>query len=444
MKQQTESTQSISHLYKNSVMVKLITITILILVLLIPMSMIESIIDEREVLNNNTIEEVSSKWANRQCFNGPILTIPLKYEHKSGEKTITTTKYWNILPDQLNISGNINPENLRRGIYQVVVYNSELSVTGSFSIPQKNHKPNLTEIMFSEAFLTIGISDLRGVQNQVRVVWDSKDLSVEPGSNIPSIIKSGITVKLPDDEAFQSKSVDFKLDMNLQGSKNLSFIPIGKTTQVNVESSWTTPSFEGSFLPDSRDVSSNGFQASWNILELNRNFSQSWIGNDRVDELHNASFGVNLMLPLGDYQKSTRSAKYAIMTISLTFLIFFLVEVLGKGRIHPLQYAMVGLALCLFYVLLVSISEHSNFTFAFGISTLGITTMITLYSISVFKLKRYSLLLLFALIGIYSFLFVTLQLADYALLIGSLGLAIILASTMYSTRRVDWYGLSKS
>ena len=178
------------------------------------------------------------------------------------------------------------------------------------------------------------------------------------------------------------------------------------------------------------------------MLQLNRNFPQSWIDTGEAEKLQNAAFGVDLILPLDDYQKSMRSAKYAIMTIVLTFLIFFLVEILNGRKIHPFQYTLVGLALSLFYILLISISEHTNFNLAYAISTCAIVGMISLYSMSVFKMPKLSMLLVATLIGIYGFLFVTLQLADYALLMGSIGLTIILAITMYFTRNINWYKLN--
>ncbi len=429
---------------KNSVTLKVITITVLMLLLLIPASMIETIIHDRQELHNQTINEVSSKWANSQQIKGPILTIPIIYEYQKDEKTVTTTEYWNILPEQLSITGSIEPKELRRGIYEVVVYTSDLTVSGTFSIGNNLDRSNLKEIRYENAFLTIGLSDLRGVKNQVEMMWGKRRLKVEPGSKIPRLVYSGITVKIPDLRTSSDLPLDFEFALDLQGSKDISFVPLGSKTSVDITSSWTSPSFNGTFLPDSREVNDNGFIAQWNILELNRNFPQSWMGNDHIDQINSAAFGVDLAVPLGDYQKSMRSAKYAVMTIALTFLIFFLVEVLGKLRIHPLQYALVGLALCLFYTLLVSITEHSNFDLAFGISTLGVTSMITFYSISIFHEKKFSLLLMSSLVGIYGFLFVTLQLADYALLMGSLGLSIILASTMYFTRNVNWYNISTS
>lgn len=434
--------EKVSSLIKNSVTLKLATITFLMLLLLIPASMIQSIIQEREQLNNEATDEVSSKWANQQEINGPILTIPLIYEYEKEDEKVTTTRYWQILPKSLIVDGAITPEKLKRGIYEVVVYKSLLSVSGSFQIKSQPDPNNLKEILYDQAFLTIGISDLRGIKNQISLEWDRNNLGVSPGSKLQDIIYSGVTIDLPSLENLDGKQVSFSFDLDLQGSKKLSFIPIGSTTKVSLKSPWKSPSFDGNFLPDSRKLSEDGFTAEWSILQLNRNYPQTWIGSGQRQQMQESSFGVNLILPLDDYQKSYRSAKYAVMTIALTFLIFFLVEILNKRKIHPFQYALVGLALCLFYILLVSISEHTNFNLAYGISTLGIVAMISLYSLSVFKKLKLSLLLVATITGIYGFLFVTLQLADYALLMGSIGLTIILGLTMYFTRNINWYKLN--
>ncbi len=425
----------------NSVTLKLIIITVLMLLLLIPASMIKSIIREREQLNNDAISEVSNKWAQSQEVNGPLLSIPLTYERFENKKTVRVRKYLHILPENLNIDGNIDPKKLKRGIYEVVVYKSDIQFSGDFNLDQKIDTTNLKSIDFEEVFLTVGISDLRGIKNKVAVKWNNKEIPVEPGTKINSIIKTGITANLPNNFKMGDK-INFEFKMDLNGSQNLSFVPLGSNTMVNIASTWDSPSFNGKFLPDNRDVSETGFTADWKVLELNRNFPKYWLSTSTPPNLRGEAFGLDLLLPLDDYQKNMRSAKYAAMTICLTFLIFFLVEISTKRKIHPFQYTLVGLALCLFYVLLVSITEHTNFNIAFGISTVGIVSMISLYSISVFQNKKMSLLLVAVLTAIYSFLFVTLQMADYALLMGSVGLIIILGATMYFTRNINWYKLN--
>ncbi len=428
---------------KNSVTIKLLAITALMLLLLIPATMIKSIIKERENLKRQTMEEVSAVWAGAQQLNGPVLSIPLRYAIEQEGKKSLTTDYLHILPENLSIKGKVRPERLKRGIFEVVVYKSALDFSGDFFAVQEIDTVNLKEILYDQAFLTIGVSDLRGIMNDIDLRWNGELLSVHPGSKLPEIISSGITIEIPNLSDIGNQRISFDFSIDLQGSKSISFTPLGNTTNVKLISDWNSPSFNGSFLPDEREVSDKGFNASWTILQLNRNYPQYWIGDKNHEEMLHSGFGVDLILPLDDYQKSTRSVKYAVMTISLTFLIFFLVELMNKRRIHPFQYALVGLAICLFYILLISITEHTNFNFAYGVSTMGIVSMITLYSIAIFKSLRSSMLLVLTLTGIYGFLFVTLQMADYALLLGSFGLTLILGLTMYFTRNVNLYQITK-
>jgi inner membrane protein len=434
--------EKVNSMIRNSIMLKLLIITTLMLLLLIPASMIQSIIYEREQMNNNAINEVSAKWANSQQINGPILSIPLVYEYEKDGKAHRRTEILKVLPETLKINGIVDPEKLRRGIYEVVVYKSNLDLSGDFDLNLDIDSTNLKEIQYQNAYLNVGISDLRGIKNKIQFKWGNSNLEVEPGTKISTVIHSGINIKLPNLKDQIGGKTNFQFKLDLQGSHNLSFIPLGSSTEVNLQSSWNSPSFNGKFLPDARSVSDSGFSAEWSILQLNRNFPQSWTNSISNETLQSAAFGMDLLLPLDDYQKSLRSAKYASMTIALTFLIFFLVEVLNQRKIHPLQYVLVGISLILFYTLLVSISEHSNFNLAYGISSLAIVAMISLYSISIFKKAKVVLLLTLILVGIYGFLFVTLQLADYALLMGSIGLSIILGGTMYFTRNINWYKLN--
>lgn len=427
---------------KSSVTLKLLSIFILMMLLLIPINIIQGVISEREMLKEQTVKEVSSKWANEQYVYGPILTIPIQKQVIVDSKLVTVKEEAHILPSKLKIGGEVVPQVLNRGIYEVVVYNSDLEISGYFEGLQ-GYLDDLSDydLFLEDAFLTFHVSDLRGIKEKVIIKWSGLDKSVVPGSNIPHLINSGFTVK-----DVLSASIDdlyeFDFQMKLQGSQYLGFMPLGKESQVKLHSEWRDPSFIGSFLPDTRNVSDQGFTAEWNVLELNRNYPQFWIGQKNVQEISNSSFGVSLLLPINDYQKATRSAKYALLAISLTFLNFFLVEIFNKKKLHPFQYILIGLALCLFYTLLVSISEHSNFNFAYLISSTVIIAIIGLYAKAILP----SVLQVFALVVIlcftYAFVFVTLQVQDYALLIGSIGLTLILAFTMYITRKINWYEMS--
>ncbi len=404
--------------------------------------MIQSIIQERESMSASAIHEVSNKWATSQDINGPILTIPFTKEYIIDDKSAITNHYFHMLPEKLNITGTVNPEKLKRGIYEIVVYNSEMSIDGFFDLSEAKKITGAKDIIWTDAFVTMGITDLRGIKEQLLFSWGEEIIGVEPGSKISSIVQSGVTIATPLKSDLIDDSISFNLNLNINGSQSLSFMPLGGVTNVELTSTWDAPSFNGNILPDSREVNEDGFNAQWQVLELNRNFPNSWMDNAVSNQIYNSKFGVDLLLPIDDYQKSMRSAKYAILILTLTFLVFYLVEVMNKRKIHPFQYTLVGLALCLFYILLVAISEHSNFNTSYFISASAIVLMIGLYSLSVFNNKSLSLTLSLILIALYGFLFVTLQLVDFALLIGAIGLALILAATMYVTRKIDWYDLS--
>ena len=239
------------------------------------------------------------------------------------------------------------------------------------------------------------------------------------------------------DDIPDSSSVKFDFNMEFNGSKQLRVIPIGEETTLNIKSKWASPSFVGNYLPYNSDKQTpDSFDAKWKILNINRAFSQSFF--DKLPNLNEFAFGVNLMLPVDDYQQSTRSAKYGYLVISLTFLVFFLFQSISKVNIHPFQYLMIGIALTMFYTLLISISEHSNFSIAYLVSGVSVIALITLYSRSILKTHKFTILIFSSLTALYIFIYVIIQMENYALVTGSIGLFIILALVMYASRKIDW------
>jgi len=431
---------------KNSIFFKISLIAIIALLLLIPTSMIESLIHERERTQERAIREVSSKWGEEQTISGPIITIPYyryikQYSEKDSlDKIVQIKEHVHFLPNELNIKGDIYPEKRYRGIYEIVVYNSKISISGIFNnlkisdldIPYK-------DILFDKAFISLGISDLRGIEKQIDLNWNGNLLSFNPGTVTNDIISTGINTRIPLVKS-DSSSYAFNFSLDLKGSQLLYFIPVGKVTNVTMNSTWSNPSFNGSFLPDSRKIDESGFEANWNVLHLNRNFPQSWIGSNY--SISSSAFGVDLLLPVDNYQKSIRSIKYAILFIALTFMVFFFVEVLNKRFIHPVQYILVGLALIVFYTLLLSLSEHMKYNIAFIISALSTLFLISGYVKAILKSKPLTALIAGILFILYGFIFVIIQLQDYSLLIGSIGLFIILGIVMYFSRKIDWYDIN--
>ncbi|UII28139.1 cell envelope integrity protein CreD [Fulvivirga maritima] len=426
---------------KNSIILKVITITVIALLLLIPASSIESLIYERQFNRTEAVKEVSSKWGGMQELTGPYLTVPYKKYYKSDGEVKYEIKRAHFLPEDLDINGVVTPNKLKRGIYEVVLYNTKLNFSGIFSKPDFSMwNVNNDDILWDDAYLSIGIPDMSGVKEQVDVLWDKRKLPVEGGLADYDIVSSGITSRVAlSDSTDEKHTFNFTLDLN--GNESLSFIPLGKSTTVALESPWADPSFMGNFLPSEREVTDDGFDAKWKIFSLNRNFPQQWI-NDAY-KVNAASFGVNLLLPVDDYQKNMRSAKYAMLIIAFTFAIFFLVEILNKKRFHPFQYVLVGLAIVLFYSLLLSFSEHTGFNVAYLISSVAVVALISIYISAVFKQIKITAITTVLLSVIYFFIYIILQLQDFALLVGSVGLFVALACVMYFSRNIDWYNINK-
>lgn len=456
----------------NSIGLKLCAIGFLVLILLIPSSMIKSLISERSINQNNAVYEVSSKWGGSQKIIGPVLNIPYnEYFTGTNGKVNTSINYLHFMPETLNINGTINPEIRYRGIYEVVLYNADLNLTGSFKFPAiADLGVNMADILWDKATVNIGITDMKGIDKQTDFVFDSKNFAIKPSSK-NDIFSSSVEAQVSLNNALLKKEFyDFSVNLSLNGSSSINFIPVAKNTNLELTSSWNNPSFSGAFLPDSRDITEEGFTAKWNVLELNRSIPQSFKGTSfkfngdnnlesvpapdmYVDQYNygetkyyndnDPSFGVDLMLKVDTYQKNMRSVKYAIMMIFLTFLAFFFSEVINKKRIHPIQYLLVGFSICVFYLLLLSISEHIKFGYAYIVSTIATVSLITLYSKTVFHDQKHSLFLGSILTILYGFFYTLLQLQDYALLIGTIGLFVVLSITMWLSRNIDWYNVQE-
>lgn len=426
--------KKITQWMKTSITLKLILIGILILLLQIPALMTKDLIRDRNRENNNVKWEISDKWGKSQYLAGPIISIPYVFENEFKK---VQRDYITLLPEQLNIKSNIDVKNKHRGIYNTPVYKADLNYLGSFNLNELS-KSNLGKknLIWEEASVSIGIPDMAGIQERVIANLNGNNIEMNPGILNNSVISSGVSNYLPLDSS--STTIDFNFNLSLNGSERIAFYPIGKETNVLMESNWAHPSFNGNFLPDTHNIKNKEkqFTAEWKVLNLNRNYPQFWSGNKH--KLAGSDFGVEFKLQADHYQKTTRSAKYANMFIFLTFLIFFFIEVITKIRIHAIQYLLVGVGLMVFYTLLLSISEHYNFKFAYIISATAIIGLITSYVHSVFKKWNFTGVLLVALSGLYAFLFVTLNLESYSLLIGSIGTFIILGIVMFASRKVNW------
>lgn len=435
--------------------VRMLVVGLLILVLLVPLSYIKELITERSFRQQSVVHEINEKWGKEVLLYGPILKIPYKTYDETivfNEKTKTSHKeqkvvieYAYFFPEHLNNNVHVDSESLYRNNYKTVVYTANMKIKGSFSIPDFSAKGIKDEaILWDKVRIIINTSNLKGIKNEVILNFGTNDYSFEPvfkGNPINSKLLKLDTLEssyLDQNDLPTDNKVNFSLQVSYNGSERLSFIPIGKITDISMTSDWHTPSFSGAYLPDdkSKEITSNGFKANWKVLHINRSFSQNafkWLPN-----LQEYAFGVDFILPIDEYQKSERSAKYGYLVIALTFLIFFLIQTMSKIHIHPFQYLMIGLALTMFYTLLISISEHSSFLKAYLIATTAVVLLITTYSKTILKKIKFPVFIGISLTGLYAFIFIIIQLENYALLVGSIGLFLILTAIMFASRKIDW------
>lgn len=450
-----------------SVMIKLFSIGILILILMIPASWIESLIRERQTRAAEVMSEVSEKWSGGQTLSGPVLVIPFtkieilkRWDNgKQIEDVIETKHKAYFLPESYHVVGKVKPQVLHRGIFDVAVYESEISLDVKFLTPDFStwNIPD-DRVHWNEAVLVNGISDLRGIDADPIVTSGSKKFMAGPSSNIGIHIDQIISNQ-PKNEGNRVEEANiqisngivvplnwktrgdfieqFAMKLSLKGSERLYFVPVGKSTQVNLSGPWSSPSFEGKLLPTDRTVDAAGFSSTWKVLSFNRPFSQQWM--DTEQSLNGAEFGVRLLIPADQYQKSARTAKYHALIIILAFTALFLVEITSKIKIHPFQYILIGVALIVYYTLLLSLSEHVGYNLAYAFASLATILLVSLYSATFLKSRPVMFLFTGLMTFFYLFIYVIIQAEDFSLLIGSIGLFLIISLLMYFSRNIKWY-----
>lgn len=423
-------------LQNSKIFFKGLIIGFIALVLLIPTVLIQELVRERQNRQQEAIAEVSSKWAGQQTITGPVIAIPYWQTVTDSKGLITKARsraYF--LPEKLMADASVSPENRYRGIYQVTVYSTDTKMSGHFSGFQFNEL-NIADadVIWNEAVVYFTVSDVRGLKEQLYLNWNGRPIELVPGKFADGQFPGSLSAALPIEDAMRAGGAQFNVSLKLKGSQNLMFVPLGKTTTVSVRSHWPDPSFTGNYLPDARMVKDSGFSATWNILSLNRAYPQQWT-EGRYD-LQASAFGVDLKVPVDSYQKSNRSVKYAILCIVLTFTAFFLIELIYGRPLHLIQYVLVGFALCIFYTLLLSISEYLGFNPAYIIAALATIGLVAWYVSSALKSGRIAVFVSLLLAAMYGFIYILIQSQDYALLMGSIGLFVVLGVVMYFSRRI--------
>ena len=429
--------QRTANYIKRSITLKIVSIGILILLLLIPAVMIQNLIRERQSRRDSVVEEISQKWGSYQTITGPFITVPFKTFIKDADSKVQfNLNYLHILPETLDISGELKPEVRYRSLFEAVLYNATLNFRGNFKIPSASQlNIDSNNILWDKAYLSLGITDMRGIQDEIVISFNNSIQDANPGLKTTDLAEAGVSTQIK--PLVSNETNDFSFDLNLNGSEQINFIPVAESNTIKINSCWPSPNFNGGFLPVERDVKKDGFSAKWKILHLNRNYPQFWEGAQY--NVTPSAFGVKLILTADIYQKSMRLAKYSIMFLVFTFATFFFSEIINKQKIHPIQYILIGMAILLFYTLVLSLSEHIHFNYAYIISAVSITLIVSGYARAIISDSRFALTIFGILTFLYCYLFIVLQLEDYALIMGSIGLLIILVIVMYITRKINWY-----
>ncbi|AOM77903.1 cell envelope integrity protein CreD [Pedobacter steynii] len=431
---------------QESVAAKLFLIGMLTLLLLLPSSWIQTLITERQQRQDEAITEIAEKWSGAQLIESPVMQLPYKTFVKvvdaAGKSTLKEDfSVIYILPEELNIQTQVNPEILHRGIFDAVVYNTKLKIQGRFSeLELKKSGINPDLILWDKVKVIAGLSDLKGLKNNPKIKLEDLAYTAEPDFSPENLFTNSLSVQT-NLSAGKTTSIRFNYDIDLRGSGELNFLHLGKNTSVNVTGNWNNPSFTGNYLPETRSITEKQFTGNWKMSNFNRPFPQQWLGtNNALNEQNKAkaTFGVKFLLPVDQYQKTMRSAKYSVLIILLSFISLFFIELLNKIKVNLLQYVLIGAAMIIYYSLLLSFTEQIGFTLAYLIASIATITLVSAFIGTFLRNKKAAFVFAIILSIFYSFIYVIIQLQDMALLFGSIGLFITVACLMYFSVKINW------
>jgi len=415
-----------------------------ILLLLIPLFMVSNLVSERESYRNDVENTLRQSTSGPQKLVGPLIAIPVTevfYNLEKDEKVEYKKSYMHfVLPESLLVEGNQHVESRSIGIYDGQIWNTDLKIKAQFSTEKMSQLKGET-LTLGQPFIVVGVGDARGIGTVNVSKINGETLSVEPGTAVSGTL-SGIHIPLTD-KALENKTFAFEMSLNLAGTGSFAVAPVGRNSEMTLNSNWPHPGFMGNYLPVKHQIGKSGFQANWQSSWFANNM-QSWLSDGKTPEWSTIpAFSVTVATPADQYQLTDRAIKYAILLIALTFMAFFVFETLTGLRLHPMQYLLVGLSLVLFYLVLLALSEHAGFTPAWIVASLVAALMNGMYLQAVLKSWKRSGVFVLALLGLDVVMWFLLRSEDSALLLGSAVLALALFAVMYLTRHLDWYALSQ-
>ncbi|PWQ92420.1 cell envelope integrity protein CreD [Leucothrix pacifica] len=419
--------------------------------MLLPLFMAKQVVSDRTYYYRTAISSIAKTWGTQQVIAGPVLVVPYtehiinidtvtddKGETKTISRDVFNNKTMVLLPKQLNIDAEVIEKHRKRGIYDALVYQAQIEMTGTFdlgTLPDKTSSKN--DIQWKNAWLAVGVSDTKAIDETFPLRWNNDASSpLMPGTMLPNLLPQGFHVKMKDLER-EIVLPKFRIKFNVNGSEGLSFAPVGETSTANIHSGWPHPSFIGDIPPVKSDVKANGFDAHWRVPNIARNYPQQWLLGEEKHDLYALKSGVKLFTPISLYAKIERAVKYGVLFVGLTFLTFLIFEITTKTRFHVIQYGLIGLALSMFYIILLSLAEQITFRMAYLYAATATVSIITLYTIAILKSFGRVMLILLFLSSLYAVLYFILQMEDYALLAGAGTMMLIIMVLMFATRNLE-------
>lgn len=433
---------------RTSVIARMGLMAVLVCGLAVALLLLSGLVSERAGRRAAATAEVGEQWGGDQLIIGPVLSVDIAGTvNGANGKPVPASERLCVLPRSLTITSEVTPEIRRRGLFEVIVYRTSLKLTGVFGPPElAPWRARINDMAITASAVSIALSDPRGISGGISLEWDGVAQRFVPGTPDLALVWPGISGSAPLPAG--GRDIPFSIELNVNGTGGLRFVPTGNDTTVRMTSSWPHPSFIGAPLPRDREVTKSGFTAVWDVPYYGRSFSPAWtlsaVSREHFKEaVAKAAFGVALIRPVDIYQQSERAVKYAVLFIIMTFVIAFLWEVLNGAPVHPVQYLFLGFAMALFYLLLLALSEHVGFDKAYAIAAASNVVLIAWYWNWVIRQGlRHGLMMGTVLVTLYGYLYLLLRLEDYALVAGALGLFVMLAAIMFLTRRIDWYTLT--
>jgi len=454
---------------------KIAMLIIIVLLLLIPVTMIRSLVRERSYRANEAENSIMEAWGSQLWLYGPVIRIPIiereeirTKTERDGEKIeiVMRDKALWITPKDVDIRANFSAQKKRRGIFSVALFSGDVSLAGSFTFERARGELKQNQTMYPEqAEIIIGLANQKGIRRIIKADWNGSELFFKPGNrnflfdssgdieidkfrtrnfSYNNIGDNGVNAASP----FNTDGINtFDIQFAVQGGKAIRVLPVGETTQARIVSDWPSPSFQGGFLPAAYTLSESGFDAQWEISYLSRSIPLFWFTNEKGEgdgrmSLQQELFGADFFKPLDHYALNERAVKYAILFLVIPFLTLFFLEIFSRKSIHPAQYLLSGLANVIFYLLLLSISEHLSFSAAYLIAAAALTCMMSLYAHSLLETWARSAYMGLVMALLYLIMYLTLNAEDWALLIGSIAAFLICGVVMFLARKLDWNNLS--